>query len=78
MFVAGCVPHRKIEVIASHPRLRFGAQMQAPWTPQLEVVANVIAATTNGMVAAWLGDFAVAVAAVNLGDAGGSQGRTVV
>ena len=42
------------------------------------VVATVVAATTDRMVSASLGDYAVAVTAVNISDVGGRRRRMVV
>ena len=66
------------EVVASHPWLRFGMQRQAPWASQFEVLATVVAAITERMASAWLGDFAVAATAGNIGDIGGRRRRTMV
>ena len=44
----------------------------------IRVVATVVAATTDRMASASLGDFAVAVTAVNIGDVGGRRRRMVV
>ena len=63
-------------VVASHPWLWFRTQTQALWASQFEVA--VVAATTNGIASARLGNFAVAATAVNLGDLGGRRIRTVV
>ena len=65
-------------VVASHPWLRFETQRQAPWASQFEVVAPVVAATTDRMASAWLDDFTVAATAGNIGDVGGRRRRTVV
>ena len=66
MLVAGLCPVSQNGVVASHPRLRFGTQRQAPWASQFEVVATAFAAATDRMASAWLGDFAVAVTVVTL------------
>ena len=58
--------------------LRFGRQTQAPWASQFGAVATTVAATMHRMAFAWLGDFAVAATADNLGDVGGSRRRTAV
>ena len=42
------------------------------------VVATAVAATTDRMASASLGDFAVAVTAINIGDVGGRRRRMVV
>ena len=54
--------------------------MQAPWASQFEVAATAVTAATNGMrhLSAWMGDFAVAATAINLGDLVGSRRRTVL
>ena len=65
-------------VVANHPRLRFGTQMQAPWASQFEVVTTIVAATTDGMASAWLDAFTVAASVVNLDGLGGSRRKTVV
>ena len=52
--------------------------MQAPWASQFEVVANVVAATTNRMASSQLGDFAVAFSAVYIGDVDVRRRRTMV
>ena len=65
-------------VVASHLWLRFGTQRQASRAPQFEVVATVVAATTDRMASAWLGEFAVAATAGNICDVGGRRRRTVV
>ena len=44
----------------------------------IRVVATAIAATTDRMASASLGDFDVAVTAVNIGDVGGRRRRMVV
>ena len=44
----------------------------------IRVVATAVAATTDIMASASLGDFAVAIIAVNIGDVGGRRGRMVV
>ena len=44
----------------------------------IRVVATAVAATTDGMASASLGDFTVAVTAVNIGDVGGWWRRMVV
>ena len=58
------------EVVASLPWLRFGTRRQAPWASQFEVIATVVAVTTDRVVSAWLGDFAFAATAGNIGDVG--------
>ena len=60
----------KNEVVASLPWLRFGTQRQALWASQFEVVATVVAATTDRVASAWLGDVAVDATAGDLGDVG--------
>ena len=42
-----------------------------------EVVTTVVTITTVAVSAAWLGDFAVAAAAVNFGDIAGRRGAVV-
>ena len=44
----------------------------------IRVVATAIAATTDRMASASLGDFVVAVTAVNISDVGGRRRRMVV
>ena len=44
----------------------------------IRVVATAVAATTDRMAFSSLGDFAVAVTAVNIGDVGGRRRRMVV
>ena len=44
----------------------------------IRVVANAVAATTDRMASASLGDLAVVVIAVNIGDVGAGRRRTVV
>ena len=44
----------------------------------IRVLASAVAATTDRMASASLGDFAVAVTAVNIGDVGGSRRIMVV
>ena len=67
------------QVVESSARRRwFRTQRPAPWASQLEVVAIVVAATTDRMASAPLGGFAVAVAAVNTGDDVGGRRRRMV
>ena len=69
-------PVSQNEVI--HHYLRLSRQTRALWASQFGVVATADAATTDSMASASLGDFAVAVAEVNIDDVGGRRRRTVV